>query len=76
MAGDAFPINYFAVSEVAQRFDDMKDWFEGLGVLPDSYWRFNRIHTYGAANEPPLELGPGPARDLPDFGELARSSAV
>ncbi|CAM6088785.1 unnamed protein product [Calypogeia fissa] len=76
LAGDAFPINYFAVSEVFQQFDDTKAWFEGLGELPDSYWRFNRIHDYGASNEDPMELGPGPSRDQPNFGSLVSSASV
>jgi hypothetical protein len=64
MAGDAFPINYFAVSEVAQRYDDMKDWFAGLGDLPEAYWRFNKIHNYGPGNEE-YDLGPGPSLSQP-----------
>jgi hypothetical protein len=51
---EEFPINYFSVSEVSQRYDDFKDWF--TAELPDSYWRFNKIHSYGA-EKPPL-LGP------------------
>ena len=56
LTGDMFPINYFSVSEVSQQFTDFQDWF--TDELPDSYWRFNKIHSYGAAiDEPPL-LGP------------------
>lgn len=57
LSGDMFPINYFSVSEVSQRFDDFQDWFQG-SELPDSYWRFNRIHSYGAQVDPPPLLGP------------------
>ncbi|KAG6541799.1 hypothetical protein Mapa_016814 [Marchantia paleacea] len=56
MSGDMFPINYFAVSEVAQRFDDMKEWF--VGELPETYWRFNKIHSYGPSADSVPELGP------------------
>lgn len=56
LTGDMFPINYFSVSEVSQQFTDFQDWFKD--ELPDSYWRFNKIHSYGASiDEPPL-LGP------------------
>jgi len=56
LTGDMFPINYFSVSEVSQQFTDFQDWF--TAELPDSYWRFNKIHSYGASiDEPPL-LGP------------------
>ncbi|KAL2610401.1 hypothetical protein R1flu_028974 [Riccia fluitans] len=60
MAGDAFPINYFAVSEVAQHFEDLKDWF--TSELPETYWRFNRIHDYGGLDASYPELGPAAAR--------------
>ncbi|KAL3690234.1 hypothetical protein R1sor_016543 [Riccia sorocarpa] len=56
LGGGDFPINYFAVSEVAQRFDDMKDWF--TGELPESYWRFNKVFDYGAGDSSYPELGP------------------
>lgn len=56
IAGGEFPINYFSVSEVAQRFEAFKDWFPG--ELPDSYWRFNRIHAYGAELDPAPQTGP------------------
>lgn len=45
-----FPINYFSVSEVAQTFPEMKDWFNR--DLPESYWRFNKIHSYGGEESP------------------------
>lgn len=51
LAGGEFASNYFAVSEVAQSFDEFKEWFSE-GALPESYWRFNRIHTYGAESAP------------------------
>eukprot|EP00475_Leptophrys_vorax_P022640 TRINITY_DN30857_c0_g1_i1.p1 TRINITY_DN30857_c0_g1~~TRINITY_DN30857_c0_g1_i1.p1 ORF type:complete len:420 (-),score=26.91 TRINITY_DN30857_c0_g1_i1:217-1476(-) len=45
LTSDMFPVNYFAVSEVAQKFSELKEWFpQGL---PENYWRFNRIHSYG-----------------------------
>lgn len=52
MTSDQFPINYFAVSEVAQRFPELNTWFSE--ELPEAYWRFNRIHTYGDENSPIL----------------------
>jgi hypothetical protein len=51
-----FPINYFSVSEVSQQFSDFQDWF--TAELPDSYWRFNKIHSYGASIDKPPLLGP------------------
>lgn len=51
LAGGDFAANYFAVSEVAQSFDDFKQWF-AEDALPESYWRFNRIHTYGSDRAP------------------------
>ncbi|CAI7908436.1 unnamed protein product [Closterium sp. NIES-53] len=51
LSSEQFPINYFAVSEVAQKFEDLGEWFPG-GDLPDSYWRFNRIHEYGNVTAP------------------------
>lgn len=47
---DQFGINYFAVSEVAQKFSEFQSWFGA--ELPDSYWRFNRIHSYGNESAP------------------------
>ncbi|CAI5952118.1 unnamed protein product [Closterium sp. NIES-64] len=51
LTSDQFPINYFAVSEVAQKFAELGEWFPG-GDLPDNYWRFNRIHEYGNVTAP------------------------
>jgi hypothetical protein len=45
-----FPINYFTVSEVEQRWEDFADVFGEKGKLlpgPGGHWRFNRIHDYG-----------------------------
>lgn len=56
LTGDMFPINYFSVSEVSQQFTDFQDWF--TSELPDSYWRFNKIHSYGAAVDEAPQLGP------------------
>lgn len=53
---DTFPINYFCVSEVAQRFNDLNEWFST--ELPDDFWRFNRIHAYGASIDPAPPVGP------------------
>eukprot|EP00897_Mesotaenium_endlicherianum_P007252 jgi/Mesen1/6555/ME000334S05900 len=50
LAIDQFASNYFAVSEVAQKYDDFQTWFPAS--LPDSYWRFNRIHSYGNVESP------------------------
>eukprot|EP00245_Coleochaete_scutata_P004610 TRINITY_DN1736_c0_g1_i1.p1 TRINITY_DN1736_c0_g1~~TRINITY_DN1736_c0_g1_i1.p1 ORF type:complete len:443 (+),score=76.32 TRINITY_DN1736_c0_g1_i1:55-1383(+) len=56
LSSQQFPINYFSVSEVAQWYDDFKEWF--TGDLPDTYWRFNRLHTYGAFADPAPLVGP------------------
>lgn len=53
---DTFPINYFAITNVAQAYKDLKDWFPK--ELPDNYWRFNRIHAYGAQIDPAPPVGP------------------
>lgn len=43
-----FPINYFAVSEVHQWFDDFEDYFgDWLQRGPHEFWRFNRTQDYG-----------------------------
>ena len=47
---DEFAVNYFAISELAQKFDEFQEWF--TGELPDAYWRFNRIHSYGNETAP------------------------
>lgn len=51
-----FPVNYFAISQVAQFFNDLNDWFPSK--LPDNFWRFMRTELYGPAIDPPPELGP------------------
>lgn len=47
MESEDFPVNYFAVSEVEQEWDDFQDMFPE-GSLPGdgSYWRFNRVRTH------------------------------
>ena len=51
LTSDQFPINYFAVSEVAQKFEsEFSTWFGR--DMPDTYWRFNRIHSYGNERAP------------------------
>lgn len=40
-----FPINYFAVSEVHQHFEDFADAWGG--ALRTEFWRFNRTQDYG-----------------------------
>lgn len=52
MLSDEFPVNYFAVSEVEQDLEGFQDMFPE-GPLPGDggYWRFNKIHDYGATNE-------------------------
>lgn len=54
LTSDMFPINYFAVSEVAQKFTELKDWFPL--DLPENYWRFNRIHSYGNETAPTSDV--------------------
>lgn len=56
LTSEQFGINYFAVSEVAQKFDDFKTWF--AEDLPETYWRFNRIHSYGNITAPTTPLQP------------------
>ena len=55
MKSSEFPINYFAVSEVQQFFDDFEEFYkaEWLVGAPHMYWRFNRTQDYGykGANE-------------------------
>eukprot|EP00850_Spirogloea_muscicola_P003557 SM000014S00345 [mRNA] locus=s14:826697:828744:+ [translate_table: standard] len=58
LTGDQFGINYFSVSEVSQKFDDFRGWF--ASDLPDAYWRFNRLHSYGSQADPAPLLGPPP----------------
>jgi hypothetical protein len=45
MLSSEFPINYFAVSEVTQHFDDFADAWGG--ALKKDFWRFNRTQDYG-----------------------------
>eukprot|EP00850_Spirogloea_muscicola_P007513 SM000038S14326 [mRNA] locus=s38:236007:236302:- [translate_table: standard] len=58
LTGDQFGINYFSISEVSQKFDDFRSWF--ASDLPDAYWRFNRLHSYGSHADPAPLLGPPP----------------
>eukprot|EP00271_Cylindrocystis_brebissonii_P016482 TRINITY_DN4012_c0_g1_i2.p1 TRINITY_DN4012_c0_g1~~TRINITY_DN4012_c0_g1_i2.p1 ORF type:complete len:471 (+),score=118.13 TRINITY_DN4012_c0_g1_i2:152-1414(+) len=63
LAIDQFPSNYFSISEVAQKFDDFKEWF--TSELPETYWRFNKIHSYGDENSPMLSSAePAPQLSL------------
>ena len=50
MSGE-FPINYFSMSTIEQYFDDFSEAFVDTGKLlrpDDKFWRFNRLHDYGA----------------------------
>ncbi|EFJ29207.1 hypothetical protein SELMODRAFT_410819 [Selaginella moellendorffii] len=52
-----FPINYFAVGQVEQRWDEeFQSWFSE--PLPTDHWNFKRIHSYGPTIDTDLELGP------------------
>ncbi len=59
-----FPVNYFAVSQVEQWWPE----FGARHTLPGAskFWRFNRIHKYGAEAErfDSLMLGPGHLSEL------------
>lgn len=57
MSGE-FPINYFSMSTIEQYFDDFSEAFTDTGKLlrpDDKFWRFNRLHNYGAAADQNLE---------------------
>eukprot|EP01018_Ginkgo_biloba_P034903 Gb_22550 [translate_table: standard] len=51
-----FNINYFAIGEAAQRFEDIQEWFEK--ELPDDHWRFVKTNSYGAHVDPAPPVGP------------------
>jgi hypothetical protein len=58
LTSETFPINYFAVSEVEQWYDDFKIMFDNQKLVGD-YWRFNRIYDYGAGySDSNPDLGP------------------
>lgn len=58
LTSETFPINYFAVSEVEQWFDDFKMMFDGQELV-GNYWCFNRLYDYGAGlTDSNPELGP------------------
>lgn len=54
-----FPINYFSVSEVDQWWSDFRDVLTAgthKQLKAEPFWRFNRIHDYGAMDEDPRSL--------------------
>lgn len=46
-----FPINYFSISTIEQYFDDFYEAYIDTGKQlrgDGKFWRFARVHTYGA----------------------------
>jgi len=63
-----FPINYFTVADLDQRFPEFRDHFQrwtGITLSGDKFWRFMRVEDYGAA----LEELEGYESPLPKYGE-------
>lgn len=63
-----FPINYFTVAEVDQRFPNFREHFKkwtGKDLTGDKFWRFNRVADYGGK----LERLEGYESPLPKYGE-------
>lgn len=51
-----FPINYFAGGDVEQWFPEVMERLAKAGSAPtqsntESFWRFNKVHTYGPMAE-------------------------
>eukprot|EP01024_Parvocaulis_polyphysoides_P067220 TRINITY_DN7986_c0_g3_i2.p1 TRINITY_DN7986_c0_g3~~TRINITY_DN7986_c0_g3_i2.p1 ORF type:complete len:405 (-),score=70.97 TRINITY_DN7986_c0_g3_i2:1112-2263(-) len=52
LISNQFPVNYFSISELCQTFPSFQKLYEeNQGVLPDMYWRWNRLHNYGGMTE-------------------------
>eukprot|EP01025_Chloroclados_australasicus_P037403 TRINITY_DN3818_c0_g1_i1.p1 TRINITY_DN3818_c0_g1~~TRINITY_DN3818_c0_g1_i1.p1 ORF type:complete len:378 (-),score=40.64 TRINITY_DN3818_c0_g1_i1:469-1602(-) len=57
LISNEFPVNYFSISELCQTFPEFEKLYEeSSGQLPDTYWRWNRIHDYWGQMEDPQSL--------------------
>ena len=49
-----FPVNYFSMSQLDQKFPDFKDVYAAIGKPLEGegkFWRFNKVHDYGYKGE-------------------------